>query len=139
MISQRKCRKYQWQFLLNFLVLVKTDKSWKRLSNFTNPIIPPCDDQVSDVDDLFWFRQQAPCSFRKIFCKTVCQIQMPYMDIIRSVHYNLSVPYPFPQYVSFTPSYLLSLPGTPEHRNYGIRNTGTLWNTICTIININLV
>ena len=148
MTSRQKRRKYQWQFLSDFKnwcytrsLCTENEKSKliSRLSNFTNPFIPPCDDQVSDVDDLFWFRQQAPCSFGKIFCKTVCQIQMPYMDIIRTVHYNLSVPYPFPQYVSFTPSYLLSLPGTPEHRNYGIRNTGTLWNTICTIININLV
>ena len=32
-----------------------------RLSNFTNPFIPPCDDQVSDSDDLFWFYQHASC------------------------------------------------------------------------------
>ena len=40
----------------------------------------------------------------KIFCKTAWYTQMPYMDTIRAVHYNLSVPYVSPQHVSFTPS-----------------------------------
>ena len=29
---------------------------------------------------------------------------MPYMDTIQAIHYNLSVPYVSPQYLSFTPS-----------------------------------
>ena len=113
MTSRQKQRKYQWQFLLNFKIWCYTrslytenekSKLISRLSNFTNPFIPPCDDQVSDADDLFWFRQHAPCYCGKIFCKTAWQIQMPYMDTIRTIHYNLSVPYLCPRHVSFTPS-----------------------------------
>ena len=34
---------------------MKKSKFIGRLSNFSNPFIPPCDDQVSDVEDvLIW-------------------------------------------------------------------------------------
>ena len=39
---------------------------------------------------------------------------MPYMDTIRAVHYNLSVPYLCPQYVSFTPSQCF-VPASTNH------------------------
>ena len=68
-----------------------------RLSNFANPFIHPCDGQVSNKDDLFWFHQHAPC---------FCRLQMPYMYTIQALHWNLSVPYLFSQFVSFTPSIL---------------------------------
>ena len=104
-------QKQRSQFLLNFTVThvhyiqkIKISKLISRISNFTHPFSPPCDDQVSDVDNLFWFRQHAPCYCGKIFCKTAWQIQMLYMDTIRAAHYNLSVPYLCPQDVSFTPS-----------------------------------
>ena len=71
----------------------KKSKLIGRLSNFTNSFIPLCDDQMSDVDDLLWFHQHAPCCCGKISFKVAWQIQMPYMDIIRVVHYNLNVPY----------------------------------------------
>ena len=115
MTSRQKRRKYhQWQFLLDLKnwcytrsVYTENEKSKliSKLSNFTNPFIPPCDDQVSDVvDDLFWFRQHAPYYCGKIFCNTTWQIQMPHMDTILAIHYSLSVPYLCPQYVSFRPS-----------------------------------
>ena len=116
-MTWQKWRKYRSQVLLNFKNWCYTrslhtenekSKLISRLSNFTNPFIPPCDDQVSDADDLFWFHQHAPCYCGKIFCKTAWQIQMPYMDTIRAVHYNLSVPYLCPQYVSFTLSHVSS-------------------------------
>ena len=115
MTSRQKRRKYQWQFLLDFKnwcythsLCTENEKSKliSRLSNFTNTFIPPCDDHLSDVDDLFWFRQHAPCYCGKTFCKTAWQIQMPYMDTIRAVHFDLSIPYLCPQYVSFTSSQL---------------------------------
>ena len=69
-MTWQKRRKYQPQFLLNFQNWCYTRSLYTEnekpnlidsLSNFTNPFIPPCDGQVCDVDDLFWFRQHAPC------------------------------------------------------------------------------
>ena len=67
------------QFLLNFQkwcykrpLYTENEKSKLigRLSSFTNPFISPCDDQVSGVDDLFWFGQHALCYCGKVFFKT---------------------------------------------------------------------
>ena len=74
-----------------------------RLSKFTKSFIPPCDDQVSDADDLLWFHQRAPCYCGKVFCKTRWQIRMPYKDAMRAVHYNHNAPSLCSQYVSFLP------------------------------------
>ena len=59
----QKRSKYQPLFFLNFqkwcykrslYTASKKSKLIGRLSNFTNPFIPPCDDQVSDADDFFF-------------------------------------------------------------------------------------
>ena len=49
----------------------------------------------------------SPTHIMLLWGKIAWQIQMPYMDIIRAMHYSLNVPYLYPQYVSFTPSYIL--------------------------------
>ena len=50
----------------------KKSKLISTLSYFTNPFIPPCDDQVSDAGDLFWFHQHAPCYqlLREVFLQS---------------------------------------------------------------------
>ena len=120
MHAWQKQSKYQPQFLLNFqnwflkVLYIQQIKNQTLSADF--PILQtyciyssiPCDYQVSYADDLFWFRQHAPCYCGKIFCKTAWYIQMPYMDTIRAVHYVLSVPYVSARYVSFTPSQLYS-------------------------------
>ena len=96
----QKRSKYQPQFFLNlhnwcyksFLYTAnKKSKLIGRLPNFTNPFIPPCDNQVSDADNLFWFHQHMPCYCRNIF---------------HGPHYNPNVPYICTQYVSCPPSHM---------------------------------
>ena len=76
-MTRQKRRKYQSQFLLNFKnrcytrsLYTENEKSKliTRISNFTNPFIPLCDDQVSDVDNLFRFSQHALFYRKKMFC-----------------------------------------------------------------------
>ena len=71
----------KWCYESSLYTENKKSKLIDILFNFTSSFIPPCDNQVSDVDDSFWFHQHAPCCCGEFF-----------YQIIRTVHYNLIVP-----------------------------------------------